>query len=273
MTPARRDEMTEWGSAALETSAKRSRRMADLLDAVLERTTVSVDELVEMLGTSPATVRRDLAELADRGLLLRTHGGARAVDHVIERPEALRDTRSRVAKQRIAQAVASILTREPQAIAVSGGTTTAEVARRLSTRNGLAVVTNSLTIASLMSGHPNRRVVMTGGMLRPQSFELVGSLAESAFTAIPVGTAILGADGVSAHAGATTHDEIEARTNHAMVAQARRTILVADGSKVGREGQARMAAVDEIDVFVTDRSADAAELDAIRATGIEVVVA
>ncbi len=83
---------------------------------------------------------------------------------------------------------------------------------------------------------------------------------------------MLGVDGVSAAAGLTTHDETEARTNHAMLAKAQRTIVVADGSKVGKAALAKIADVDQVETFITDRSADAAELDAIRAHGVEVVV-
>ena len=118
-------------------------------------------------------------------------------------------------------------------VALSGGTTTAEVARELAWRQDLTVVTNALTIATLLSERRRVRVVMTGGFLRPESLELVGALAENTFTAVNVGTAILGVDGVSAAAGVTTHDETEARTNHAMVTKAQRTVVVADGSKVG----------------------------------------
>ena len=114
---------------------------------------------------------------------------------------------------------------------------------------------------------------MTGGILRPQSMELVGVLAEGTFNAINVGTAILGADGVSAAAGITTHDETEARTNHAMVAKAPRTIVVADGSKIGHAALARMAEISEIDMLITDDSADPEELDRLRALGVEIVLA
>lgn len=254
-------------------SAKRSRRMADILDAVAEREAISVADLACLLSISPATVRRDLAELSERGLVSRRHGGVSAASPTVERPVELRDIRFREAKRRIAAAVATLLPADRLTIALSGGTTTAEVARELSDRAGITIVTNSVTIAGLAGGPADRRVFMTGGLLRPRSFELVGSLAESAFTAITVGIAILGADGVNATAGFTTHDETEARTNHAMVCHAHRTIVVADGSKIGRSARARMATVDEVDLLVTDTSADPSELDALRAAGMDVVIA
>lgn len=113
---------------------------------------------------------------------------------------------------------------------------------------------------------------MTGGVVRPSSYEAVGVLAENTFKAVNVGTAILGTDGISAQGGATTHDETEARTNHAMVANAQRVMVVADGSKVGRITLAKVADLSEINALVTDRTADPDELERIAAAGVEIYV-
>ena len=113
---------------------------------------------------------------------------------------------------------------------------------------------------------------MTGGLLRAQSLELVGVLAENTFNAINVGTAILGTDGISADGGVTTHDETEARTNNAMVTHAQRTVVVADGSKIGRLALARVTEISNVHTLITDVSADADELDRIRAAGVTVLV-
>ncbi|WGW12255.1 DeoR/GlpR family DNA-binding transcription regulator [Saxibacter everestensis] len=255
------------------TSGRRAKRMVAILDLVAERGTISLADLLETLSISAATARRDLAELAEQNLILRTHGGASAVDRGREIPVALRDTRFQDAKRTIAKAMVKRLPAERHVIALSGGTTTASVARELATHRDIAVVTNSLTIAGLLSGYPDVRVVMTGGFLRPQSLELVGALAENTFNSVNVGTAIVGADGVSASAGVTTHDETEARTNHAMVAKAQRAVVVADGSKIGRVALAQIADIDKISMLITDKSADPEALSEIRAAGVEVVIA
>ncbi|MGC3993855.1 MAG: DeoR/GlpR family DNA-binding transcription regulator [Propionicimonas sp.] len=248
--------------------------MADILDYVSEHGEASIQDLGQHFRASAATLRRDLGLLADQGLLVRTHGGATVGGSPAEVPVALRDTRYSDAKLRIARAAAALIPHERQAVSFSGGTTTAAVARELAWHTDLTVITNSLTIATLMARFPRLKVVMTGGILRPQSLELVGVLAEGTFHAVKhVGTAILGADGISAADGVTTHDETEARTNHAMVSKAERTVVVADGSKVGRSAFAPMAEIAEIDMLVTDDSADASELDRLRALGVHVVVA
>jgi DeoR family transcriptional regulator, aga operon transcriptional repressor len=253
-------------------SGKRSRRMIAILEMLAERESVSLREFSDELGISAATVRRDLADLDYQRLLRRTHGGATLIGARAELPVALRDTQFLDAKRLIAREMARLIPTERHAVALSGGSTTAQVARALSNHRDLTIITNSLTIATLVTTYPRLKVIMTGGSLRPQSLELVGVLAENTFNAINVGTAILGTDGVTATGGVTTHDETEARTNHAMVMHAQRTIVVADGSKIGRLTLAKVADINQIDALITDDSADPDALDAIRRTGIELHV-
>ncbi|HEU4807365.1 MAG TPA: DeoR/GlpR family DNA-binding transcription regulator [Homoserinimonas sp.] len=253
-------------------SSKRSRRMITILELLAERESVSLTEFSETLKVSPATVRRDLADLGRQRLLHRTHGGANVIDSQAELPVALRDTQYLEAKRSIALQVARLIPTHRHAVALSGGSTTAQVARALADHRDLTIITNSLTIATLVSSYPNLKVIMTGGSLRPQSLELVGILAENTFNAINVGTAILGTDGITAAGGVTTHDETEARTNHAMVTHAQRTIVVADGSKIGRLALAKVADIDQVDALITDDTASPVDLAAIERAGVEVHV-
>lgn len=253
------------------TSGKRSQRMRTILALLAaEDVVVPIEELARRLEVSAPTIRRDLADLDDLGLVLRTHGGARAIDARVEVPVRFRDTQFHEAKRRIAVRVAEMIPAGPYAIAVNGGTTTAAVAKELSNRSELTIVTNSLTTATEIASRPNLQVIMTGGIVRSSSFEAVGALAENTFSAINVGTAILGTDGISAQGGATTHDEREARTNLAMVSHAQRVIVVADGSKVGRVTLARVAELGQIHDLVTDSSADPRELERLAAADIAV---
>jgi DeoR family transcriptional regulator of aga operon len=252
------------------TSRKRSRRMVDIIELITTRGSVSLVELSDTLGVSSATVRRDLADLEYQRLILRTHGGATSIEARTELPVVLRDSQFQEGKRAIALRMASLIPTERHAVALSGGSTTAMVARALSDHRDLTIVTNSLTIAALVTTFPQLKVIMTGGLLRAQSLELVGVLAENTFNAINVGTAILGTDGISAEGGVTTHDETEARTNNAMVTHAGRAIVVADGTKIGRLTLAKVADIRQIDVLITDDSADRAELERIASLGVEV---
>ncbi|SDB90622.1 transcriptional regulator, DeoR family [Sanguibacter gelidistatuariae] len=260
------------GAAPHAISSKRSQRMVRALAIINEAGIVRLTDLVEMLGVSPATMRRDLVDMEDQGLLVRTHGGVRAFDAAHELPVRLRDSHYREAKLLIAQRAAQLLPEGRYSVAISGGSTAAAVARVLATRPNLAIVTNALTTATELASRSNLQVIITGGIVRSNSLEAVGGLAENTFNAINVGTAVLGTDGISVRGGATTHDETEARTNHAMVTHAERVMVVADGSKVGRVTLAKVADLAEVDVLVTDSSADADALDAIRDAGVEVHV-
>lgn len=252
---------------------RRSERMVAILAAVSEHGHLQLSELARMFDASPATIRRDVTALAEQGLLTRTHGGAHSLGHPGELPVSLRDGRHQAAKQAIAEVVAGLLPAGRHAISLTGGTTTAEVLRALQHRHDLTIITNSVGLALEAAGQGQSRVLIAGGILRPNSLELVGSLAEATFRQINVGTAIVGSDGVSLGGGLTTHDETEANTNHTMIERAQRVIAVADASKVGQVMLARLARLEEVDVLVTDSGADPAELDRIRAAGVEVHVA
>lgn len=254
-------------------SHKRSERFVRILNLVAERGSVKLDDLAAMLNVSAATLRRDLGELAKQQLLLRTHGGARVLGGPAELPVSLRDTKNQSAKQAIGKQTALMIPKFRHAIAVGGGTTTASVVRECFNHPELTIVTNSLTIAGLIASQQNLKAIVTGGILRLQSLELVGIIAENTFSAMNVKMSILGADGVSASAGITTHDETEARTNQAMVLKAPRTIVVADGSKVGKAALAQVVPAESIAVLVTDRTAPSQELDRLRELGIDVVIA
>jgi DeoR family transcriptional regulator of aga operon len=133
-------------------------------------------------------------------------------------------------------------------------------------------VTNSLTIAADCAVDAHLKVIVTGGLVRSNSLEAVGPMSEHAFQVITVGTAILGADGMSAEIGATTFDEAEARTAIAMAGNAQRVVVAVDGSKIGKVTLAKMVALNQIHHLVTDSTADPDQLARIEAAGVLVHV-
>jgi len=254
-------------------SIKRTDRMREVLALLRDRGEVASQSLCTGLGVSPATLRRDLSELEDQGLLLRTHGGARALDPSgSEIPVRLRDHRMVAIKRRIAQHAAALIPPGPQAVALTGGVTTAEVARSLKGRSQMTIVTNSLTIAADCAVDAHMKVIATGGLVRANTLEAVGPMSEHAFQVVTVGTAVLGADGMSAEVGATTFDEAEARTAIAMAANAQRVVVAVDGSKIGKVTLAKMVAINQIHHLVTDSSANSDQLERIAASGVRVHV-
>jgi len=251
-------------------------RRADRVAAILERLsadrTLGVAELAKYFGVSRSTLRRDLQALQEQRLLTRTHGGARASDVAYELPIRYRDTHHRDQKRHIAAAAVSRIPQGAFAVGLTGGTTTSEVARLLVERTDLTVVTNALNIAAQMALRPRLRLVVTGGVSRSQSYELVGPWAERTLLGLNVGIAFVGVDGISAEGGLTTHDPVEAKTNAVLISRARRTIVVADGSKVGRDLLARIVDVQDVDELITDDSAEKSAVEALRRTGLTVTL-
>ncbi len=248
-------------------------RQAERLSAILENLSnggsVAVADLCDTLGASPATIRRDLELLEQQRLLTRTHGGAVAQGVVYELPLRYKSGRHQDEKRRIAAAASALVT-DGEAIGLTGGTTTTEVARSLVDRQRLTVVTNALNIASELAIRPNLKLVVTGGYARPESYELVGPLAERSLAGLNLDVVFLGVDGISFEAGLTTHHEVEAHTNLALIERARRTVVVADSSKIGRSAFAQICPIDRVDELITDSGADARSLAAIREAGVDV---
>jgi DeoR family transcriptional regulator, aga operon transcriptional repressor len=242
-------------------------RQADRLSSVLERLSgngsVGVGDLAGELGVSPATVRRDLRLLEDQHLLTRTHGGAIAHGVLYELPLRYRSARHGEQKLRIAREAAARIT-EGTAVGLTGGTTTTEVARALVATPRLTVVTNSLSIASELAVRPNLKLVVTGGVARAESYELVGPLAESSLAGLNLDVVLVGVDGISARAGLTTHHEVEAHTNRALI------IVVTDSSKLGVVAFAQICELGRITELITDEEAAPAAVRELTAEGIQV---
>lgn len=255
----------------------RHERLNALLELVVERENVHIDEIIGELGVSAATARRDLDHLAQQQLILRTRGGAATSPTSSDLPLRYKTTRQAAEKQRIAQAAAQLV-RPGEVIGVNGGTTTTEVARELVMRTDLhgeesasqvVVVTNAVNIANELAVRRHVRVVLTGGVVRALTFELTGPLATRILPDITIDTLFLGVNAITAE-GAYTHHDGEAETNAALVAHAKRTVVVADRTKVGASAFARICGPEAIDALITDTGADAQTLAALSAARVDV---
>jgi DeoR family transcriptional regulator of aga operon len=250
-------------------------RQSERLGAILERLSsdgsVDVVDIARSLDVSAATVRRDLRLLESQRLLERTHGGALPQGVLYELPLRYKSTRQPAQKRRIAQEAARRV-HEGWAIGLTGGTTTTEVARALVDRPRLTVVTNALNIAAEIAVRPNLKLVVTGGVARPESYELVGPLAEASLEGLNLDVVFLAVDGISPRAGLTTHHEIEAGTNRALMARAAQVVVVADSSKLGHVAFARICELPDVDELITDDGADAGAVAAIRDVGVDVTI-
>ncbi len=232
---------------------------------------VEVVALAEQLGVATETIRRDLTALERRGTLRRVHGGAIPVERLeLEPTLATRTTRLTDEKRRIAARALDLLPREGTVL-LDAGSTTQAIIDVLPPDADLTIVTNSIAAASALVSHPGVQLFLLGGRVRGVTGASVGAWATDALTGLVVDVAIMGTNGFSVARGLTTPDQSEALVKKAMVAAARRTVVVTDSSKAGDDHLHRFADIADIDVLITDAGLDDEVAAEIRSAGAEVV--
>lgn len=230
-------------------------RRSRIAELVALEGAVRISELVDRLGVSDMTIRRDIEQLAADGLVERVHGGAVAPEGARRSDEpgfAVKSQLQREQKRAIARRAARLV--EPgSAIGISAGTTTVELARHVASVPDLTVVTNSLPVAQVLheSGARGQDVILTGGMRTP-SDALVGPITVAALEMLHVDLLFLGCHGVDGRAGLTTPNLVEVDTNRAFIRAALRVAVLADSTKWGVIGLGTFGRLHDVDVFVTD---------------------
>jgi DeoR/GlpR family transcriptional regulator of sugar metabolism len=250
-------------------------RQAHILDRLRAEGAVRVTELMRTLDVSDMTVRRDLEVLEAQGYLLRVHGGATLLSRsaVHEPGFATKRALEREAKVAIARAAAALV--EPgMAVAISAGSTTFEVARRLTSLARLTVITNSVPAAEVLyhDGRDDQTVILTGGVRTP-SDALVGPFAVNALRSVNVDIVFLGVHGMTERAGFTTPNLLESETNQALIETGGRLVIAADHTKWGISGMSTMARLSRADMVISDRRLDPSAQAVLRAEAGELVLA
>ncbi len=269
-TPASLDATTH--------ATSRHERWNALLELLASSGRLDVADAARKLRVSPATIRRDLDQLARQQMLTRTRGGAVAHSVSYELPLRYKTPRNAPEKQRIGQAAAALVT-AGAIVGLAGGTTTTEVARALAVRGDLGggdesvtVVTNALNIASELAVRPHLKIVVTGGVAKPRSYELIGPLATGILRELTLDLAIIGVDGLDAEHGASAVNEGVASVNALMASRARQVVVVADAAKLGLRAFARICSAREVQVVVTDGSADERSVGRLVDAGVRVLL-
>lgn len=232
-----------------------------------------VVQLAEHLDVSEMTIRRDLEELEAQGIVTRVHGGAiSSVSRSFEPGFAARSKLNLEAKQRIGRAAAELI-RDTENVIIDAGTTTMHVVEGLRPDIRIRVMALSLRIADALAEMPNVTLMIPGGTVRPHERSLIGPTATRPFAELAFDTLILTSGGVDVEAGVTEYEYDDAETKLAAIRSAKRTILVADHSKLGAVAFVRLCSVESIDVIVTDADAPAAHVAALRQASVEVILA
>ena len=244
------------------TGAKRPalarQRQTQILERVREEGAVRVADLVRSLGVSDMTIRRDLEVLHERGLIEKVHGGATAIEgsSLFEPGFTVKSTLMQSEKALIAGTAAGLVT-PGTAIAISAGTTTFALARRLTDVPGLTVLTNSVPVADVLyrDGRPDQTVILSGGVRTP-SDALVGPFAVEVIRSLHVDTVFMGSHGMDYRTGLTTPNILEAETNRALIEAGRYLIVLADHTKWGIIGVSSVARLEDADTIITDSGLD-----------------
>ncbi len=251
------------------TSLERQYQMARTLERVGR---ISVAQICEEFGISPATARRDLDALADTEGIQRVHGGAVLLRRATpEQPILSRSHEQDMEKERIGRAAAALV-QDGETVFLGSGTTVLRVAHHLIDRQ-LTIVTNSLPVINLMADRANITLVALGGMFRSSELSFIGHIAEQALLEVRADRVVIGTRALSLEQGMTNDYLAETLTDRAIIKIGREVVVVADHTKCGVVSTAFLAPLEAIHTLVTDLSTDAEFLAAIEARGIQVVAA
>jgi DeoR/GlpR family transcriptional regulator of sugar metabolism len=244
-----------------------------ILEHLRRHGAATLRDLAALTGSSEVTTRRDLRLLEAEGRLHRRHGGAALQHDPADEPTYAAKARvAAVEKAAIADAAAALV-QPGDAIVIGPGTTTRALARRLTDRSDLLVVTNSLLVAEALMEAPDVEVHVTGGALRASIHALVGPAAEEALSGYRTRRAFISGNGLTAERGLTTPNPLVASADRALAAAAREVVVLADSTKIGHDTMCQTIPAGDITHLVVDDGADPGELDRLRSLGANVRVA
>ncbi|KZK98352.1 MULTISPECIES: DeoR/GlpR family DNA-binding transcription regulator [Pseudovibrio] len=226
-------------------------RHNSILDIARETGKVEVDELATRFSVSPQTIRKDLKELSDQGLLTRVHGGALLAFGVENLGYSARKDLAGKEKEIIGQAAADLIP-DRASLFVNIGTTTEAVARALIQRSGLMIITNNLNVASTLRPFSENEVIISGGLVRATDGGIVGEAAADFIRQFKVDYAVIGVSALDRDGALLDYDYREVRVAQAIIENARHVILVADQTKFERSAPVRIGHIAQVDTFVTD---------------------
>ena len=237
-----------------------------------ERGFVAIEALAEHFDVTPQTIRRDINQLCELGLLRRYHGGAGLPSSVENLAYQTRQVLNQEEKARIARILAAEIP-DNASLFINIGTTTEEVAKALVDHKGLRVITNNLNVANILAGKPDFEVSVTGGVVRSRDRGIVGEASIDIIQQFKVDFGIIGISGIDEAGPLLDFDYREVRAAQAIIKNSRQVFLATDHTKFGRNAMVRLGQVDEIDAIFTDRVPPKAMMDILAAAEVELHVA
>lgn len=247
-------------------------RQEEILALAREAGRVTVDGLVARFDVTPQTIRRDLGELCDAGLLSRVHGGAVLASSLSNLGYATRRSMAQPEKDAIGQLCAQAIPNDCSMF-INIGTTTEAVARCLLGHRNIMVITNNLNVANILAENEHCEVIVAGGVLRRSDGGLVGEATGDFIRQFKVDYAIIGSSALDDDGALMDYDYREVRVAQAIIQNARQTFLVADGSKFSRSAPVRIAHISDLNGFFTDVEPPDRFRKVCNAEGVEIGVA
>lgn len=252
-----------------------AQRRSLIRQLVREKSSISVAELAKRCGASEVTIRRDLASLERDGIVTRIRGGAILADfspdYLVRRFN--QQCASHYQEKQLIGAAAAKLLEPGETIIIDAGSTTLELCKNLKDLEGITVFTPSIRNAEELEHYTAINTILTGGTLRSRTSALVNPMLDKSLQSVMASKVFLGVTGVSAKYGWTTNDFAEADVKKILITHAQKVIVLADSSKLDYVSPAFIARLEHTHTLVTDYKADPAVLEALRETGLDIVVA
>ncbi|MBC01653.1 MAG: DeoR family transcriptional regulator [Rhodobacteraceae bacterium] len=249
-----------------------SPRQSEILDRARRAGRVDVDGLASEFDVTPQTIRKDLNELCERGMLQRVHGGAVLPSGIANYAYDARRQLASDAKQLIGKRAAALIP-DNASIMLNIGTTTEQVARALRQHDGIMAITNNINVANILRSAPAVEVIIAGGQVRPSDGGIVGEATVDFIRQFKVDYAVIGASAIDADGTIFDYDFREVRVAREILSHARQTLLVADAMKFERSAPVRIAHLSQIDIFVTDTAPPESVAEICREHNVRIEIA
>jgi len=251
----------------------KSKRQSLILEALLKEEAISVIDLAELLNVSSVTIRKDLTELEKANKLYRSHGKAIIINpFTINRSVNEKEKLAPEQKDAIGKAAAKLIDRD-DSIIIASGTTVHALARNIKPIHRLTAVTASLQVSEILAQNESIDIIQLGGMLRHSSLSVVGQYSKQILENCSFSKLFIGVDGIDFKYGITTTDMREAELNQQMMKAAQKVIVLADVSKFGKRGFAKISNIEDIDMIITDSNVSPNIIKQIKDLGIDIVIA
>jgi DeoR family glycerol-3-phosphate regulon repressor len=247
-------------------------RQIDIVELAKQIGRVSVDDLALRFDVTPQTIRKDLNELCERGLLQRFHGGAMVFSGVKNFGYDARRHLATEEKRRIGIRAAALIP-DNCSLLINIGTTTEQVAMALQERQGLLIITNNVNVINILAGHSNIEVIVAGGVVRHTDGGIVGEATADFIRQFRVDFAVIGASAIDEDGSLLDFDYREVKVAQAIIESARSSILVADSMKYERSAPVRIGHISQIDYFVTDKEPSQRLIDICRDKDVSLEIA